>query len=592
MSGQNIIPPKKRGRPKKATQEQLQNIDNSLKQLNIADSLEDFVHKTHDEYKLQIFANTIARSVRQVEKLTTTSSSNGKYQPLMSEKNFQDINISPQVASSEQIESWLLSPQYFDKELRHLSQYLAYAVGQYNRAIWYLNTIKSYNYVPKFPYIAEEEENSDIYKQDWETYLKVLQKMNIKYNIPKIDASVMYDGIVATYIVETNDTISMHIIPTDHVYITSPWTFGYTFAIDLTYFDRFAMLDDQVPELIEAYKLFVSMRKALFSGEKLAPYQYYQVPPQKGWIFTFDPIHPDKVPPLTSSMGSTIDILSYKELLKNKLALDLYKVIALKIPLDKDNKNMAISYDLATEITAVVQSQLPDNMRVFTSPFDSNAIVTDQTNRFGEIIDISNGNFSASTGFPQGLFGSIEAKQGTALQMSQKVDFAYASTHMYNQYNNFVNYQVAIRTKKYHFGVKFFGNKIEEQKETEMYSGLVRTNNAFVYDLFASTGKEPYEIESCLRKENKLKKLMEPIISAFNTSDAKDAGRSSKNDSDLSDAGENTRDYGQSQSKSFAIHNCIYCGKKLTSNAVDRCFCDETCKEDYALEVVGDKRGK
>ena len=91
------------------------------------------------------------------------------------------------MASSADIESWLKSPQYFDKNLRHLSQYLSYSVGQYNRAIWYLNTIKAYNYTPKFPYCTLEEENSDIYNQDWNTYLQVLQKMNIKYTIPKID---------------------------------------------------------------------------------------------------------------------------------------------------------------------------------------------------------------------------------------------------------------------------------------------------------------------------------------------------------------------------------------------------------------------
>lgn len=581
--------PKKRGRPPKekpATPQQMAEIENMLGQ-----SLEDYIKTYTDENKLNVFANTIAKTVKQVSLLTTQSSSNGKYQPVFSEQILQELNINPQVASSEQIETWLLSPQYYDQNLRHLSQYLSYAVGQYNRALWYLNTVKSYNYVPKFPYSTLEEENSQQYKSDWESYLKVLQKMNLKYNIPKIDLSVIFDGIVAVYLAETNDTISMHHIPTDYIYITAPWTYGYNFAIDLTYFDRFAMLDEQVPELIEAYRLFVDKRKAMYKGEALAPYQYYHVPPQNGWVFTFDPIHPDKVPPMTSSLASSIDILSYKELLKNKMALDLFKVIALKIPLDKDNKNMAVTYKLAEDIKNAVQSDLPDNMKAYVSPFESTPINTDQTNRFDEIIDIANGNFSSSTGFPQGLFGSKDAKQGTALQMSQKIDFAYASMHLYNQYNNFVNYQIAIRTKKYHFGVRFFGNKVEEQKEIEMYSGLVRTNNTGVYELMACIGREPYEIEANLRHENKLKKMLEPIISAFNTSGSKDAGRESKNDSDLSTSGENTRDYGQSQSKSFALSHCIYCHKELGKNPIDGCFCNEVCKEDYALEVVGEKDG-
>jgi hypothetical protein len=286
---------KKRGRPRKseqsqepmATADQIQNIENML-----GEPLEDFIKSTTDGYKLQVFANNLSRSVRQIEMLTTQSSSNGKYQPIYSEKLLQEININPQVASSTQIEQWLLSPQYFDQNLRHLSHYMSYAIGQYNRSLWYLNTIKSYNYVPKFPHTTLEEEKDKQYEKDWDTYLRVLQKMNIKYNIPEIDAQVMYDGVAAYYIIETNDTITLHNIPIDYCYITAPWTFGYTFAIDLTYFDKFAMLDDQVPELTEAYKLFVEKRKQMYKGKKLAPYQYYQVPPSKGWVFTFDPIHP------------------------------------------------------------------------------------------------------------------------------------------------------------------------------------------------------------------------------------------------------------------------------------------------------------
>lgn len=581
---------KKRGRKPKnvqepmATPEQMKKIENIL-----GEPLEDYINSVTDKYKVQVFANNLARSVKQIEMLTTQSSSNGKYQPIYSEKLLQDININPQVASSEQIERWLLSPQYYDTELRHLSHYLSYSVGQYNRSIWYLNTIKSYNYVPKFPHLTNEDYKDKQYDKDWNTYLSVLQKMNIKYNIPKIDSQIMFDGVACFYLVETKDTISMHNIPIDYCYITAPWTYGYTFAIDLTYFDKFATLDDQVPELVEAYKLFTDKRKDMYEGKRLAPYQYYQVPPSKGWVFTFDPVHPDKVPPLTSSMGSSLDILSYKELLKNKLALDLYKVIALKIPLDKDNKQMAITYKLAEEITQVIQSTLPDNMKVYSSPFESLPINTDQSNRFDEILGVANDNFANSTGFNQGLFGSNEAKQALAIQLSAQVDFAYASTHLYRQYDNFINYQVAIRVKKYRFGVKFFGNKIDEKKEIELYSGLVRTNNSAFFEYFASIGKEPFEITPALKMEEKLgfRDLMSPLVSAFNNSNPQDkGGREKKNDSDLSDGGENTRNYGQAQSKSFSLQHCIYCGHELGVDAIDGAFCDESCKQQYIQNAI------
>lgn len=79
---------------------------------------------------------------------------------------------------------------------------------------------------------------------------------------------------------------------------------------------------------------------------------------------------------------------------------------------------------------------------------------------------------------------------------------------------------------------------------------------------------------------------MTPIISAFNSKRENDGGRDKKNDSDLSDSGENTRDYGQSQSKSFSLTKCLYCGNELDDNSVGG-FCDENCILQYSLDLKG-----
>ena len=61
--------------------------------------------------------------------------------------------------------------------------------------------------------------------------------MNIKYQFPKMDLQVMQDGVGFYFIQETNDTITFLQLPTDYCHITAPWTYGWLFAIDLTYFD-------------------------------------------------------------------------------------------------------------------------------------------------------------------------------------------------------------------------------------------------------------------------------------------------------------------------------------------------------------------
>jgi len=529
------------GRKKKekmATPEQMEKIKNLL-----GEPLEDYIKQFTDEHGRRLFAESLSRKVKQTEWLTTLSSSEGMYQPIYSEQLLQQININPRVATSAQIDQWLLSPQFFDQNLRHLSQYLSYSVGQYSRAIWYMNTIKSYNYV-LLPSDSDIEENIDTkeYLHAYDICLRTLQKMNIKYQIPKVDLATMTDGVSFYWVSETNDTISLLQLPSDYCYITAPWTYGYMFAIDLVFFDQFISVPQQIPELYEAYNKFTEMRNALMKGEELAPYQYYQVPVDKGFVFTWNPVSPDKLPPLTHSMSSALDTLSYKDLLKNKMALDLFKIIAMKIPLDKDNKQMAIPYKLAEEITQVIQSLLPDNIKAYSSPFESSPITTDQSSRFDEIVNISNDTFYASTGFSKSMFGSSDIKQGTALKLSSQVDFAYASTHMYSQYANFVNWILLQKTKKHRFQVQFFGNKINEADELRQYSELVRSCNTGLLKMFACMGLEPFQVKSTLYLEDKLqlRELMKPIVSAFNS---KQTGSGRPENSELQDGGSDSRDY-------------------------------------------------
>jgi hypothetical protein len=587
----------KRGRPRKekpATPEQINNIENML-----GEPLEQFVQTFTDKHKRKMFSENLARQLKRTEWLTTLSSGNGQYQPVYSEQLLQQINVNPSAASSSDIEKWLLAPQYFDQNLRHLSQYLSYAVGQYNRSVSYLNTIKTYKY-KLLPSDSDIEGNIDKteYLHAYDICLRTLQKMNIRYQIPKVDYQTMMDGVSFVWVSETTDNISLLPLPADYCYITSPWTYGYLFAIDLVFFDQFITIPNQIPELKQAYDEFCTKREELYKGEKLAPYQYYQIPPDKGWVFTFDPIHPDKVPPLSSSMSSSLDILSYKELLKNKVALDLYKVIPMKIPLDKENKNMAISYKLAEEITQVIQSTLPENIKVFSSPFDTeNAVLTDQSNRFDDIVKVSNNTFYSSSGFTKAMFGSEDNKMAAAMSISEQIDFGYSAYHPYRQYENFINFQLALKTKKYKFQIQMFGNLLNDTEERNNSLNEMTKTNSGILDVFAAKGYEPFQIKSTMILENALglRDLMIPIQSMFN-SNGKDnnddkGGRPEATGSNISESNEATRSYDSNKTRITNNYDnntqkCLYCGKEIIGNAVHKKFCSEDCAEEFAHEIL------
>lgn len=538
----------KKKQQRAATPEQMNFINESIRSAGLGDSLDDFASRfVSDSYRAN-FATTLSKQLQATQSIADGFAKDGTFQPQLSEQLYQQLNINPRIATSEQIDRWLEQPQYFSEELRGLSQYLNYAVGQYHRSIWYFNTIKSFNYTLNPTDIDNGDSVSEKdYLHAYEICLKTLRKMNIKYQFPKIDLQVLIDGVGFYWIAETDDTLSFLQLPSEWCYIVAPWTYGFQFAFDLTYFDRYVGLDIAIPELYEAYNHFVSMRESKnLSPEKIQYLQYYLVPVDRSWVFTFDPVHPDKVPPLSSAMGSALDVISYKQLLKDMLALDLFKVIALKIPLKKDGNNMAISYNEAREITQVIQSSFPDNIIAYSSPFDSESIAVNQTDRFSDIVGISNDTFYSNVGVSDGNFGSNQIRQGTALQFASTVDFAYASTHMYSQFSNCVNWILLQKTRKYKFTVTFFGNKLNDQAETKSYADLVRTANMPVMKLFAYAGFEPFEVISTLRLESELgvKNLMEPLTSAFQKS-AKDSGKANGRPQQevVSESGEKSRDF-------------------------------------------------
>lgn len=496
---------------------------------------------------VKTYSASLNKSLQQLNLITQISSSKGQYNPLLSEQYLNEMNYNPAKANSNEIAKWLMSPQYFDENIRHLSQYLESAVGQYGRAVWFLNNEKSFKYILT---PANGDNNKIINQQDYinsyYTVLNTLSKMNIKYQFPKMDLQIMQEGVGFYYIKETEDNITFLQLPTDWCHITAPWTYGWLFAIDLTYFDRMVGLPDVIPELSEAYELFVEKRKAGFKGEKLAPFQYFNLPAEKSFCFTFDPGRANKIPPLSGAMGASLDVLSYRDLLKKKSVLDLWKLIAMKIPIDKDTKRMQIPYEQAAELIGMIKQQMPENIVAFATPFEAQEVAANQVNTMDKLVDLGDNNVYSALGMGSAQFGK-DNKNAGQLVISTQITFDFASTHMYTQFANLVNWILMQKTKTYKWKVKFFGNKLKEEKEVETALKATTTANMPYEYLMANLGFEPFEMESFVNWTNKLdiKSKLKPLQSMNTQSGSafNEGGRPEKDVGDMQESGEKSREY-------------------------------------------------
>lgn len=530
---------RKRGRPPKyATKEQ-------------QETLRDYANFMRSDAGARAIANRITTGMNDLHNLAMMLSENGVYTPVLSEQFLQEIGFQSSASSTEELAMWLQHPERYDINLRRLSNYLENAVTQYGRAVSLLSDIKTYNYDLRCgtPNLAECV-NTDSFKQSRDRAMRTLQKLNIPYQIRRLDKRVCEDGVAFVWFKKHADGIDLMEIPSDFCYITAPWTYGYLFAIDLTYFDRFAYVEMQVPELWEAYSKFCEMRLRLAKGDTSVDpvaYQYYPVSPFEGWCCVFDSSRPIKVPPMIGGALGALDSLGYRDLIKQKTMIDLWRVISYKIPINQTSGKMQITYKEASSIIDAVQSVLPDNFIAVATPFDAEpAINADQTNVISSLQDISNKGFYDYAAVPNALFNS-DLKSASALKLATGTLFAYASQGLYASMQNLVNWILRVECgPQYDWHIVFHGNKLYEDEEKKEALNLYSKGNFPVSYVMSHFGFEPFDIENAfiMEKASGIKSKMEPLAMFVQQGQA-GPGAPEKLDSEKSESTDMVEDSGE-----------------------------------------------
>lgn len=532
---------KKRGRPKKdgpATKEQMETISK-------------FCSFMRSDYGSGIVAKRLSTSMKDLEKIAEYLSGNGMYDPIFSQNLEQAIGFTSGPATTEELQEWLKHPEIHSNNLRFLSQYLENAALQYGRAASLLSDIKSYHYDLRCatPGLSDKVD-SDEFKNSYYKALKTLRKLNIPYQIRKLDSKVSKDGVAFVWFNETVNTFDLLDLPSDYCYITAPWTYGYLFAIDLTYFDRFAFQQMQVPELWKAYEVFckkrIELAKTNESKSKLIPYQYYPVSPFNGWCCVFDVTRPLKIPPMIGAAGPAIDSLGYRDLIKQKAVVDLWKILSYKIPVNTTTNKMEITYKEATGFIDMMRSVFPENYIVTASPFDlQQAVSSDQTSVMEGLENISNETFYDYSGIPNALFNS-DLKSAAALKLATTTLYSYASSGMYASMQNLVNWILNMKCgSRYDWHIVFHGNKLYDQEERATALKMLSSANAPISYVMSYFGYEPFDIQNAFEIENMLgiKDKMRPL-QLGNTTSFSEGGRPEKLESERSESSDGNEDSG------------------------------------------------
>jgi len=456
----------------------------------------------------------------------------------------QQINISSVIPTQADLTTWLESPTVYDKQLRRVSQYLENTINQYKRTMDHFSSILLFKNRLSGLNVPKNKKETVAWENGYQRCLDWLRKFNLQYQFKAIIDKSIVEGGIFTYLREGNDFNTLIEIPSDYCYITGKFDLGFTYAIDLGWFDRIIGMENTVPEIYEYYKTFVEARKHGLKGNDLTRYQFYPVPVDKGFVFTFDSYRAELIPPFTGIFKDALAILEYKNLLKQKTQLDTWKMIAHVIPRKKDDSLVAEAKS-AAQIVATIQSVMPAGSIAYTSPFEPKELNFNNSQSANNIVGLGEELFYRSAGINGAILDGAE-KTAVAVTNSLRSDFGFVE-HLYRQCENFVNLHLLLTSKQMKFRVSLYGNRYTEIEDRNAYIEACTRQNFPVSPLFGWFDIQPYEIDGLLYQENKLqiKDQLIPILSAFNTKGAGETktGTPEKNDSNKTNAGVITKDY-------------------------------------------------
>ena len=456
------------------------------------------------------------------------------------------------VYSKDNLRTYLQNPstEANQKNLRNLSEFLFTVSYVYRRLV--LNKAnqfdaKSYIVYPRL------NDNGEVEDSSYQNYIKTsnyVQSMHLDTQIRKCLIKAWLDDVVYGFCYGNpeEDNFFIHILNPDYCKISSVdyYSGKINFAFNFSFFDgtNSFYLDVYDP-------IFNKMYNSYKSDSKL---RWQELPPESTFCIKINEENLDyPITPLSGLFNSLIDLVDLSQIQAIKDELSAYKLVWAKIPTisgSQEVDDFAIDLELANQFYQKLQGVLPEGVALGMSPMDLNDIafetdVAEDTNIVNKALNTlieSNGDI---------VLNSNRITNSASFKMAVLSESMTAMSPVI-QFNTWVNFYI-----KNNLGVEdvivefsdvskyFKEDKIEQLLKLGGYGVPIKNQ------LISLLGINPAQARSLEYLEDKLglakTKWTAPLVSSnvqsgnLENGDGSD-GAPKKDDGDLSDEGQSTRD--------------------------------------------------
>lgn len=457
-------------------------------------------------------------------------------------RDLNGTNTSPTfyLYSKDKITEFLKNPYANEKNLRNAVVYIYGASSHFRRLIQYFSSLSDLAYVVSPYKIDTTTAKSQSIRRNYNKVLNLLSSLDIKNQFAKVLTVCLREDVFYGTMWVNTDSIIIQQLPSDYCTIAIIEDNVLNVSFDFSYFDTNSKYLETYPEEFKRkYEAYQKDRTGMKWQELDSPTSFA--------VKCNNDILNYAIPPFAGILREIYDIEDYKQLKLTKTELENYAMLVMKLGINSDGE-WEMDFEKAKEFWRNLDAVLPEEIGSVLTPMPIEKISFEKSNTGdNDTIAEAEQHLYSASGVSALLFNNNKAS-ANALALSIKVDQAM-TYGIVKSIESVLNRFLHNQSYGKNFKVTFLDCSPFNRKEKgEAYIKACQYGLPMISYYAASQGMSQDEVDymdfledTVLDLKSRFKPLQSSSTQSSSTS-GNDVGRNEKDDDELTESGEQTRE--------------------------------------------------
>lgn len=443
--------------------------------------------------------------------------------------------------TKEQISNMAQNPEKHGKQILKLSNFMYLKSGYYKRLVNYFTNIpkgECWTIDTEIKTTDFESVDKVAFKRNFIRYANLCNSFKLEYEISKIMLNIyLYDACFG-YIVESDTDNFIYYFKPEYCEIIGSVNGMPMFGIKPNLMKRYGNnLSTYPPEI-----------QMLIESGTADKYGRITIPYEKSFCIKYHELFSYLYPPLFPLIKEILNIEDYKSLEKTKVENEIYKLLALEIPINDDGQ-ITLGDDIVTDFTTLANDIVSKSIGVLPSPFKVTPVEFSNSNT-NDINNVQNAIDEAysEVGVSQALMAG--STSGSELKISIEID-AGDIYRILKTLSKLVNFHCKVRGGVYgSYGFSFRlleVTNINQADKVDSEFKLAQASFPNKFEVMATKGVNPARVIGNDFVENEIFKLgeswtvLKTAYTGANDEKSSDGGRPESKDTEITKGTETQR---------------------------------------------------